>query len=51
LDIHGYPTGCGYPWILPPIHIQLDVVRAIHGYPTGCPSTAITAQVGHEISL
>jgi hypothetical protein len=44
LDIHGYPTGSGYPWILPSIHIQLDVARAIHGYPTGYPSTAITGQ-------
>jgi hypothetical protein len=42
LDVHGYPTGSGYPWILSSIHIQLDVVRAIHGYPTGYPSTAIT---------
>jgi hypothetical protein len=45
LDVHGYPTGSGYPWILSSIHIQLDVVRAIHGYPTGYPSTAITTVV------
>lgn len=42
LEIHGSIHGCGYPWILPSEHIQLDVVRAIHGYPTGYPSTAVT---------
>jgi hypothetical protein len=48
LDVHGYPTGSGYPWILSSIHIQLDVVRAIHGYPTGYPSTAITGAASIE---